>query len=465
MDRRILVVHEDEAIGGSITRQLAKPEREIKLTQDGTSALELLVERQFAVALVSLRLPDIDGIELAREVSSRQLPVELVLLADRTEAQRVGDSLEARAYAFLSLPVDSIRLDRVLEQALSDRELREQVEQLEQRVSTQCKSGDFAAVGRQMREILDGLAAMQPTPTCLRITGERGTGKSRLAKHLHENVWRSRGELVTLACDALPDSILERELAPEAGRNGLAHPSALVRARGGTLVLDEVQGLSNNMQARLAAWLANDRTTNRSEDDPNGVRLLALSSVELGGAAEHGTFRGDLLGQLGRAVVILPPLRDRDPGDFLELTNGYLGTLAEHGSQAKCLVPEALACLMHYHWPGNVRELEQMLELLVVTSDGTEITPYDLPDELAHIRDDQRLLHFDIERRFSEITRELRDRIERLYLCRQLTANHGRIGSTAEGCGLSRRALYSKLKYHNIDKSPYRPGPKAKRRR
>jgi DNA-binding NtrC family response regulator len=460
MDRRILVVHEDVTVGGQLARLVARPDREVKLTQDGTSALELFVEGQFALGLIACRLPDISGAELVREVNERRLPVVLLLVCDPSESSQVERALSYGAYDCFYMPIDPGRLDHLVDQALADSALRIEVDALEQQFSHRSDAGEFVAEGARMREILSTAARLKKERHAW-ISGEVGTGKSRFARHLHHVIWQSSGPLLTLECGYWPESITERELGSE-GRSSQRTTSVFDRLHGGTLVLNEVEKLSSHAQsllkARLAEWSAN-YAESRNE------HVVALSGIDYQQVADRALLRPELLEAFQHTPLDLPPLREREPVDWVNLVRVIFTALHERGYALHSLAPDAFACLMQYQWPGNLRELEDVLEQLVATTSDAIITPDDLPQELAHVRDEGLLLHFELDRRLGEITSALRERVERLYLRRVLAARQGKIGPTAEQCGISRRALSDKLRRLGIEKKIYRLARPLRRRR
>lgn len=457
MDRRILVVHGDSTEGGVLSRALADPGREIKLVPDGTTALELLVDRLFALAVVSVRLPDIAGVDLVREVVSRELPISLILVFDPSDRALAEEGLRQGAIDAIESPVDAQRLSTLAEQALADHALATEVEALEQRLSLHEAGGELIAHGKRMREAVKTLQQGGTSGAAIAVVGEPGTGKTRLARHLHHAAWGRAGRLVILDCGGLPDSILERELL---GRDhhdpARACDGAFEAARGGTLVLDDVLALSSAVQSRLLPRLKNLGYASGHAPPKQAARLVMTAGANLAAAVGRGTFRRELLELAEGCAVELPPLREREPQDLVGLFEGTLKAMHERGYPCRTLSPQAQACLIAYHWPGNVRELEEIIGQLVVVAQGEAIEPDDLPAQLANARDEDRLVQFDIDRPLREVTDEVRGRVERSFITKALARCDGRIGETSDLCGISRRTLFSKMKNYRISKGTFR---------
>lgn len=455
MDRRILVVHEDAAFGAHIAGLIAKPGREIKLALDGTSALELLVDAHFDLAILAQRLPDLSGADIVREVAARSLPIAILVLGESQTNGSARSMLHLGATDVLEAPLDPAYVNFVIERALIDQALRTEADSAESRDGAAANDTSLI-VGRAMGECVRAIERHAKAHSHIYIQGEPGTGKSHIARRLHEKVWHSKGPFVNLACGRIPEPLIDRALG-----DWLALPRGSEGdPAGGTLVLDSVDEMPASVQNTLAAALQGRASGLRS-----GARLVLLSTVDLEIAVERGTFRRELLDAAGSARHVLPPLRDRGVEDIASLVSATLLRMAGPGGTAKTVSAETNLCLYAYHWPGNVRELEDVVELLAVTAAGDEIQPDDLPPRLANIRDEERLLHCDFDRKLPDISRELRARVENLYLRQVLARYGGRVEASANHCHISRRALSAKMLQYDIDKRAYKIDRSSRRKR
>ncbi len=463
MDRRILVVDDSELTCQYLSQLLARPDRRIKVAHDGTEALEWLVEGHFSLALVDLRLPGIDGLDLLREVRNRELPLTVIVLTGHASVDSTVEAMKLGAYDYLTKPIENEALDRLVEQALSDRRLQDEVLSLRQSLQERFSFHNLLGRSPRMREVFERVGRIASTPCTVLITGETGTGKELVAQAIHyADATRRDGPLVAINCAALPEPLLESELfGHERGAFTGAdrqRKGRFEQAQGGTLFLDEIGELPMGMQAKLLRVLQDGRfeRVGGTEVVRADARVLAATNLDLSRAVAEGRFREDLFYRLNVVTVELPLLRERIE-DLQLLINHFLKRLQERRLPAKTFSREALLRLARYEWPGNVRELEHIVEQVVVTTPGPVVEPENLPAHLVSTREEPFTLDFDLQRPLQAITDELTERVERLYLKRVLEKYNGRIAQCAEHCGLSRRSISEKLRRYRIDKADFKP--------
>ncbi len=464
MDRRILVVDDSELLCHQLSRILARPGRQIKVAHDGTAALEWLVEGNFSLVLTDLRLPHFDGLELIREIRNRNLPVTVIVMTGHASIDSAVEAMKLGAYDYLNKPIDMMRLEVLVNQALEDRKLHDEVCAL--RRGLQQRFGFHNLVGRstKMREVFAKVVRVASSNCTVLVTGETGTGKELVAQALHFADVTRKGPLVAINCAALPESLLESELfGHEKGAfTGADHQrkGRVERAQGGALFLDEVGEMPLGMQAKLLRVLQDGQFERVGGTDliQADARVIAATNVDLAKAVAQGRFRNDLFYRLNVVTIDLPPLRDR-PEDLPLLVNHFLARLQERGLPSKTFSREALSRMARYDWPGNIRELEHLVEQVVVTTPSSVVGPDDLPPQVVSTREEPFTLDFDIQRPLQEITEELTERAERAYLRRVLEKYRGRIDRCSAHCGLSRRSISEKLRRYGIDKTEFKSQP------
>ena len=461
MDRRILVVDDSELICQQLSQLLAGPGRRIKVAHDGTTALEWLVERDFSLVLIDLNLPGIGGIDLIREIRQRDLPVTAVVMTGNGSVETAVAAMKLGAYDYLQKPIDTVRLGILVEQALEDRKLRDEVGSLRLGLQKRFAYHDMMGTSPRMREVFSRVARVASSSCTVLITGETGTGKELVAQAIHYSDATRRGPMVAVSCAALPDPLLESEFfGHERGAFTGADRQKKGRfeqAMGGTLLLDEVGELPLGMQAKLLRVLQ-DGTFERVGG--SGViqadcRVLAATNLNMAEAVASGRFREDLYYRLNVVTIEMPPLRER-LDDIPLLVEHVLKRLQERRLPAKTFSRETVNRLLRYDWPGNVRELEHVIEQTVVTTPGPVIEPENLPPQIVSNREAPFSLAFDLHRPLQEITDELTEGIERVYLQRVLERHRGRIDRCAAHCGLSRRSISEKLRRYQIDKADFK---------
>jgi DNA-binding NtrC family response regulator len=285
-----------------------------------------------------------------------------------------------------------------------------------------------------------------PVSTTVLISGERGTGKNYLARLIHELGPRRDTPYLKIDCEALPSELAEAELFgyerggfPGAGERKLG---ALELGLKGTVVLDEIAALSEDVQEKLSRVLEK-RTLERlggKETVAVETRLIALTNADLGAAVRDGRFREDLLHRLDIAKIWIPPLRER-PADILPLAEHLLGRIGKkHGKLGMKLAEKTKAILQDYKWPGNVGELQNVLEDAVIAGKTTTIEPGDLP---AEVQMTGRLQGNGNLRGLEEVEREA--------IVATLEATDYQIGKSAQILGISRKTLLEKRKKFGLE--------------
>ncbi len=468
MDRRILVVDDSELICQQLSHLLARDDRRIKVAPDGTTALEWMTERNFSIVLTDLCLPGISGLDLIREIRQRDLPATVIVMTGHASIDSAVEAMKLGAYDYLTKPIDHVRLEFLVEKALADRKLQDEVRALRQGLHERFSYHNLIGQSAAMRDVFARVARVSASNCTVLVAGETGTGKELVAQAIHYNDAARQGPLVAVNCAAIPESLLESEFfGHERGAFTGADRQKKGRfeqAGGGTLLLDEIAALPLAMQAKLLRVLQ-DGTFERvggGEMIQADARILVATNVDLAEAVAAGRFREDLYYRLNVVSVDLPPLRERID-DLPLLVNHFLARLGERRFPTKTIARETLSRLARYDWPGNVRELEHVVEQMVVTTSGPEIEPENLPPQIVSTREEPFGLDFDHRRPLQAITDELTERIERVYLQRVLEKHRGRIDRCAEHCGLSRRSISEKLRRYGIDKSEFKPHVASRR--
>ncbi len=462
MDRRILVVDDSEVIRQQLSTRLARPDRRIQVAHDGTTALEMLTEGDFSLVIVDFRLPGINGLDLIREIHNRDLPVTPILMTGYASIPTVVDAMRLGAYDFIEKPLEINRLEIMVEKALEDRLIQDEVRDLRRGVLERYSYHNLLGQSATMREVFAKVARVASSPCTVLVTGETGTGKELVSQALHYNDKTRTGPMIAVNCAALPEPLLESEFFGHE-RGAFTGADRLRKGRfemanGGTLLLDEIGSVPLGMQAKLLRVLQDGRfeRVGGGEMIQSDCRIVAATNENLGAAVRAGTFREDLYYRLNVVSIVLPPLREH-MDDLPLLVDHFLNSLAKRGYPSKTIAREALSRLGRYDWPGNVRELEHTIEQVVVTTLGDVILAENIPPHITSTREEPFTIEFDPTRPLQAITDELTERIEREYLFRVLERYNGRIAPTAAHCQLSRRSISEKLRRYGIDKADFKP--------
>ena len=310
-----------------------------------------------------------------------------------------------------------------------------------------------------MRHVFDVVRRFAPSDATVCLTGETGTGKEVIARHLHAQSTRAAGPFVVIDCGAMPPGLIESELfghqegaftGASAARKGLFRS-----AQGGTVFLDEVGELPLDLQTRLLRVLQ-ERTVQpvgSVERVPVDVRVICATHRDLTQRVADGTFRQDLFYRIGMLTVPIPPLRERED-DILLLARHFLARFAaSYGTGLTGFTREAVEALLEHPWPGNVRELEHRLQRAVLLATPPFVTRRDLAlsaeDDAARAEPAESELSF---QPLQEARAGATERFEKAYLEEALGRSGGRITEAAALAGVSRQLFQRLLKRHGIDK-------------
>ena len=386
---RLLVVDDDE----EALRLLAEV-----LEREGYTVVRALTVEQalraldaappFDAVLTDLRMPGASGLDLLREVRSRDSRSLVFVLTAFGDANAAGEAIRAGAYDFISKPYDLPTLRAAIAQALERRHLTPEPA-LASEGRTELRRPVVVGHSPGIIEVMKTAARVAPSQATVLITGETGTGKELVARAIHTYSDRSLRHFVAVNCSALAEGVLESELFGhvKGAFTGAAVPrQGLFReADRGTIFLDEIGDISPGMQSRLLRVLQEREITPVGADTPIkvDVRVVAATHQNLEALVKQGRFREDLFYRLNVVTVKIPPLRERLQ-DLPLLAHHFLRDLARsHGREPVALDPEAESLLLGYSWPGNVRELQNVLERAVVLAAQGVIGPEHLPIDLA----------------------------------------------------------------------------------
>lgn len=456
--RRILIVEDNEVSGKQLQKLLQQdPKLEVETTPNATQALELLTEREYSILIADLRMPRLSGMDLIKEVQHKRMPVTMIIITGHGSIDEAVQAIRLGAYDFLTKPVDIENLRLIIQRALRERSLQDEVAQLRAQLNQRYSFQNILSKNPAMHAIFEQIGNVADTCTTVLIEGETGTGKEQVARAIHATSHHRDGPLVAVNCAALPETLLESELF---GHEKGAFTNAVGQRRGrfeladcGTIFLDEVGDVPLTMQAKLLRVLQERRfeRIGGSESIEVDVRVIAATNRSLRRLVKQGTFREDLYYRLNVMKITLPPLRERAE-DIPLLATHFTAKYARAGETVMQISPQAMEILMNYRWPGNVRELENAIERACITATDHVIRPDNLPPELTMPHVPRTAYRIDLDRPLTELLREAVAGIEQQYLRKALKKTHGNICRCAKICGLSRRSITSKIAEYHIDK-------------
>ncbi|HTA17356.1 MAG TPA: sigma-54 dependent transcriptional regulator [bacterium] len=358
----------------------------------GESALANLKENEFDAVLLDVHLGPESGLDLLPQILRNYPTLPVIIFTAQGTVHNAVESMRRGALDFLEKPFTREQFHRVVARVQRFNQMSQSIERLEQEVKeTQSQNPDLLLdfATPRMKEIMAVLEKAARTPASILLLGESGTGKSALARVVHQQSHLADKPLVTVSCPSLSKELLESELF---GHTKGAFTGAIKdrwgkvkAAHGGTLFLDEIGDLPMEIQPKLLRLLQEqeyerlgENITRRAE-----LRIIAATNRDLKKRMAEGAFREDLYFRLNVIAVEMPPLRSR-PGDLSRLAGHYLKHFAgQCGRKAAVFSSEALARINSYAWPGNLRELRNAIERAVILSRGDTLGTEDLPLEAS----------------------------------------------------------------------------------
>jgi DNA-binding NtrC family response regulator len=462
MQRRILIADDNELNRQQLKKILEGDQKlHVDTVGDGLKALEALNAQSYSIVITDLKMPKLDGIQLIQEVQKRRLPATIIVTTGHGKVDDAVSAMRLGAYDFITKPVDVQQLQLVVQRALRERLLQDEVVQLREQLQNKFSFQNIISKNPKMHAIFELVNNLSHTNSTVLIEGETGTGKEMIAKAVHHTSQMREGPLIAVNCAALPENLLESELF---GHEKGSFTSAVSQKRGrfeladgGTIFLDEVGDIPAAMQAKLLRVLQERRfeRVGGTESIEVNVRVIGATNRSLLQLVKDGIFREDLYYRLNVVKIDLPPLRDR-PEDVPLLAAHFVNKFSPAGEAAKQISPKAMDILLNYRWPGNIRELENAIERACVTSMANVINPENLPPEILGTDGPPLPYKIDLSQPLTELLRQINEDVEQQYIRKALEKSRGNVGRCAKICGLSRRSISAKIADYNINKAPFK---------
>jgi two-component system repressor protein LuxO len=382
--RTVLIVEDSQSVAMTCKLQLEPLGHSLLMAETGRDALRLLRDRPVDCMLLDLKLPDMDGLDILREVRARTAPPSTVVITANASLTMAIEAVRLGAFDYLVKPFAAARLTTTVANALANTELKREVETFRRTVEHD-GFGDFIGRSIPMQRVYRTIEAAARSSASVFITGESGTGKELAAQALHRLSPRAGKRFVALNCGAIPRDLLESTIfghikgaftGATADQEGAA-----LRADGGTLFLDELGEMEMGLQTKLLRFIQTGQYERVGEGRtrPADIRFVAATNRDPAEAVRQGRIREDLFYRLYVVPLELPPLRDRGE-DILLIARRFLADFSkQEGKAFTGFSPEAEVLLLGYGWPGNVRQLQNVVRNAVVLNDGLVLTDTMLP--------------------------------------------------------------------------------------
>jgi len=450
--KSILVVDDEESIRVSLCAMLARQGYHTEAASGASEALAILREKDVDVAFVDVRMPQMDGIDLTREILAREIRTTIIVMSAYGSVDNAIEAMKAGAYDYITKPFKTDEVALTLAKAEERETLRRENARLKAQIGDRGGFAGIVARSPVMERVFKLIAKVAEVRSTVLITGESGTGKELVARAIHERSPFFDGPFVAVNCGAIPENLLESELFGHrrgAFTDARTDKAGLFKeAQGGTLLLDEIGELPLSLQVKLLRVLQEGvvRRLGDTKDEAVDARIVAATVRNLEDEVAAGRFREDLYYRLNVLPVRLPPLRER-PEDIPLLIEHFIARHnARLGTRMQGISPQAEKMLLAYDWPGNVRELENVMERAMVLTEGERIAPEDLPDKVQKARD---VIRRTLDSGDLSVKKTVRI-IEEELIRRALGQTGGNRTAAARLLEISHRALLYKIKDYDI---------------
>jgi DNA-binding NtrC family response regulator len=438
---KILIVDDELVVRDSLGKWFTSEGYTARPVGSGREALEAIQQAEYDIALIDIKMPGMDGMELQARLREADADLTVIIMTGYASVDTAVQALKLGAYDYITKPVDPDELSHLVANALEHKRARREVVRLRENLQEVSPSTELIGKSPSMKKVVELIEMVAPTEATVLITGESGTGKEVVARAIHAAGPRRFMPMVTIHCGALTETLLESELF---GHEKGAFTGAQYRkkgkfevADGGSVFLDEISDISLRTQTDLLRVLQEKEIVRVGGNQQIKVdfRCIAATNKNLESLVKAGTFRPDLYYRLHVFCIDIPPLRDRRE-DIPLLVNHFLNKFCMATSRPMPqLAPEAMDRLMEHDWPGNVRELENAVERALVVGRGPEVRPSDFS--------------FQLQADEMKGGRTLDD-IERAHIERILRETQHNLSRTARILDIDRTTLYNKLRRYGM---------------
>ena len=450
MKFNILIIDDEKNIREGLSASLEMEGYNTVLAENGKEGLELFAKGDIDLVITDLRMPQVTGEEVLEKIISGSPGIPVIVLTGHGSIDTAVEAMRKGAYDFLTKPLNLDRLTLIVKRALQGRELTLQHRLLQEELQElQGKKVFESIIGKssQMQKVFDMIKRVSDSKASVLITGESGVGKELIADAIHNLSSRKDKPMIRVHCAALTETLLESELF---GHEKGAFSGAVARKRGrfelangGTIFLDEIGEINQNVQIKLLRVLQEKKfeRVGGEETIDVDVRVVAATNKNLLEEIKKGNFREDLYYRLNVVHIEVPPLRERKE-DIPLLVAEFIKTYAkENSKEIEGLDNKTRSILYNFDWPGNIRQLKNCIESAVVMCQGKIITVDDLPPGIVSSNENETIkipLGIPMEE------------AEKIIITENLAYFKGNKSKTADVLQIGRKTLHRKLEEYNL---------------
>jgi two-component system response regulator HydG len=446
--KKILLVEDEASTRDTLYNLLNGWGYNVETAEDGIEALRRLNNFIPSLVISDLNMPNMNGLELLKRLKEELSHVSVIILSARGTVDMAVQAMREGAYDYLTKPVDTRRLQLLIEKALEREDIISRMDMIYRDLQELGKFGQLIGKSVSMRKIYKLIEQIAPSTASILICGESGTGKECVARTIHTMSARKNNPFITLNCAAIPETLIESEIF---GHERGAFTGADRRRIGcfeladsGTLFLDEIAEMQPDMQAKLLRVLEESRfmRLGGKEYIQVDVRILAATNRDIKEVVKNKVLREDLYYRLKTFTITLPPLREHMEDMPLLIAEFIKEFNEKNGKSVKSVDNYTKQIFLNHSWPGNVRELKHAIERAVIVCDGELVQPHHLPFDLQLKSDIVTSVNIQLGKPIAEIEKEV--------ILKTLEYMENNKAKTAKTLGLSLKTLYNKLQTYGI---------------
>jgi two-component system nitrogen regulation response regulator NtrX len=446
---RIMIVDDEENIRKSLRMILEYEGYTVVEASSGEDALDMLAVQEMPdLILLDIMLPGKDGLGILQDLRRKPFAPDVIMISGQATVKAAVEATKLGAFDFMEKPLSRDQVLLRIRNALTQNRLLRECQDLKRKAEKRYEIiGSHPLIQGLWKEV----QKIAPTNATVLIFGESGTGKELIARAIHNLSLRTKEPFVQVNCAAIPEELIESELfGHERGAfTGATEKKSgkFEQADGGTIFLDEIGDMSLKTQSKVLRVLEEGEVQKVGSSRTNkvDVRVITATNKDLHEEIGRGRFREDLFFRLNVVPLVSPPLRERKE-DIQILAEYFCRTYAdENNARPKRFAEDALEAMMKYPWKGNVRELRNLVERLIIMTDGEVIRRRDLPETVSGER--SVLLP---DAKAVKTLREYRDLAEKDFILAKLEVNGWNISQTAREIDTPRSNLYKKLEQYGI---------------
>ncbi len=442
---KILIVDDEEIMRSSLSDWLKEDGYQVVALSDGYEAIDRVKAEEWDLAVVDLKMPKIDGLEVLKRISKIKPQLPVVIITAYATVDTAVVAMKEGAADYIVKPFNPEEISLVIAKLVEHQRLVKENIRLRKALTKRFTFQDLVGKSPKMLEVIEMIKTVAPTKSTVLIRGDSGTGKELVARAIHELGPRKKFPFIAAACGAMPESLLEAELF---GYEKGAFTGAVSRHKGriemadrGTLFLDEVGDISLKTQVDLLRFIQ-EREFRRLGGKTAlkvDIRIIAATNKNLEEMISRGEFRDDLFYRLNVISITVPPLRERKE-DIPILAEHFLEKFSlDTGKTPDGFSDEVMKLFMEYDWPGNIRQLENTVEHALVVAQDDRITVKDLPPYIC------------TQTASMEVApRQSLDDLEKKHILVVLKSNNWNIKKSAQILGINRVTLYNKIKKYKL---------------